>query len=76
MQTQHIQIRTCISKDSTYAHVCMYMCNFQLSKYISFDKLHVCFTPPLVLELLGQFSVIALGKEYYYRELIASCQSH
>lgn len=44
----------------------------------SFDKFYVYFPPLLMLELtvLGQFPVIALSKECYYRELIASCQSH
>lgn len=49
-----------------------------LKKTLSFDKLYVCFPPLLMLELivLGQFPMIALSKNYYYRELIASCQSH
>lgn len=49
-----------------------------LKEAASFDELHVCFPPLLMLELtvLGQFPVIALSKDYYYRELIASCQSH
>lgn len=84
METEHMRVRlhhreTCAHSMYTRMYIMYKKVSFSfLKETASFDKLHVCFSPLLMLELtvLGQFPVIALSKEYYYRELIASCQSH